>query len=533
MKTKIVLKKNVIPSDVEVVFCLSSKKENTKSYQKIFHQPHKKEDLVIIKPKTSQDIIQRIQEAIAEGSFLAKPQQILLLRGCGTQTKHTLVIGLGEITQPVQQGKETCLCFEVFRRSGAYTFKALNEMKVFTAQCDFQHLNVSSGQHTEQIMQAFLEGFYLASYQFEDHLSDEKKSSHVFKTLTVVAQNPSIEASLTKAMLKANHITEGVNFARWLADQPGNIITPVTLAQEVQKKFKGTKTKVTVWDEKRIQKERMGLLYGVGQGSKVESRLIVMEYKGTKNKTAPICLVGKGITFDSGGISIKPSRSMEEMKYDMCGAASVVGTLLALEQLKAKVHVIGIVASAENMPGSAATKPGDIHYSRKGLSVEVFNTDAEGRLALGDALCFATEQKPQLIVDVATLTGAIVVALGNYHAGYFVQNEDLAKNVKKALQATQEDAWRMPLVEGHRRSMKGMHADLKNISDGDKPGAGSATAAAFLSYFVGDGIPWVHFDIAGVAYHVGHLHPYCPKKGGSGIMVRTFCQLVIDSFQKP
>ena len=181
------------------------------------------------------------------------------------------------------------------------------------------------------------------------------------------------------------------------------------------------------------------------------------------------------------------------MKYDMCGAASVIGTLRALERLKAKVHVIGIVASAENMPGSAATKPGDIHYSRQGLSVEVFNTDAEGRLALGDALCFATEQKPQMILDVATLTGAIVVALGNYHAGYFVQNEDLAQAVQKALQATQEGAWRMPLVEDHRKSMKGMHADLKNISDGDKPGGWQCHSGRFFILFCGDGIPWVAF----------------------------------------
>ena len=276
----------------------------------------------------------------------------------------------------------------------------------------------------------------------------------------------------------------------------------------------------------------MGLLYGVGQGSSVDPRLIIMEYKGRGlKKKPPVCFVGKGITFDSGGISIKPSRSMEEMKYDMCGAADVIGTMVALEKLQAKVHAIAIVASAENMPGGSATKPGDIHYARNGLSVEVFNTDAEGRLVLGDALCLAVEKKPQFIVDAATLTGAIVVALGNDHTGYFVRGEPLVEAIKKALEATQENAWRMPLTEGHRKSMKGIHADLKNIGDGDHPGAGSAKGAAFLSYFVDEDIPWAHFDIAGTAYNVGHLYPYCPKRGASGLMVRTFCQLALNSFE--
>ena len=517
-------------ADVEILFCFRHKKTSAKNTSyKIFTLPSK-QDFTIIKPQVSQDILEKVQRAIDEKSFLAEDQQVLTLRDCGINTKHTLVIGLGDLKGFDQKQEDICL--ETFRRMGAIAFQSLALIKARTARLSLHHFDLFP-KKTNQVVQAFLLGFQLSSYKFEEHLS--KKSTIPFEELSFVQyssqSSKSTQAALQNAIVQTLHVSEGVMFARWLGDQPGNIINPVTLAQEVQKKFKKTAVKVTVWDKARIKKERMGLLYGVGQGSAIEPRLIVMEYKNKeiKGKVAPVCFVGKGITFDSGGISIKPSPSMEEMKYDMCGGADVIGTMLALEKLQAKVHVIGIVAAAENMPGGSATKPGDIHYARNGLSVEVFNTDAEGRLALGDALCLAVEKKPQFIVDAATLTGAIVVALGNHHTGYFVQGEDFAKDIEKALEATQENAWRMPLVEGHRKSMKGIHADLKNIGDNGNRGAGSAKGAAFLSYFVDD-IPWVHFDIAGTAWNVGHLYPYCPKKGASGLMVRTFCQLAMNSF---
>ena len=518
-------------TDVEMLFCFRGQKTShkDKSYE-TFNLPSKK-DFVIIKPKAPQDTLDRIQEAINEESFLAEDQKTLTLRHCGTDTTHTIVIGLGDLTDQ----KQDDLCLETFRKCGAIAFQSLSRIKAKEAKLSLHHFDLFSDR-TEKMLHAFLLGFKLASYKFEDHIS--KKSKVPFNSLLLALpqlskETKSKEMLLTNTIEQAFHICEGITFARWLADHPGNVINPVNLAKEVQKKFKGTSVKVTVWDKKRIEKERMGLLYGVGQGSSVEPRLIIMEYKGKglKKGKAPVCFVGKGITFDSGGISIKPSRSMEEMKYDMCGAADVIGTMVTLEKLQAKVHAIGIVASAENMPGGSATKPGDIHYARNGLSVEVFNTDAEGRLVLGDALCLAVEKKPQFIVDAATLTGAVVIALGSDHTGYFVREEGLAKAIEKALEATQENAWRMPLTEGHRKSMKGIHADLKNIGDGDHPGAGSAKGAAFLSYFVSDDIPWAHFDIAGTAYNVGHLYPYCPKKGASGLMVRTFCQLALNSFE--
>jgi leucyl aminopeptidase len=233
--------------------------------------------------------------------------------------------------------------------------------------------------------------------------------------------------------------------------------------------------------------------------------------------------VGKGLTFDSGGISIKPSAAMEEMKYDMCGGAAVIGTMLALARLKAKVNVIGLVPSTENMPGSQAVKPGDVYFARNGKSVEVFNTDAEGRLILGDALAYGTEQNPVAMFDAATLTGAILVALGNTYTGVFTRDRKLMRRVQDAADISGEWVWGMPLDDFHSDDMRGHHADLCNISSGRL--AGSSTAAAFLEEFVGKDVPWAHFDIAGTAWNVNSRLPYHPRKGASGVIMRTFVEL--------
>jgi leucyl aminopeptidase len=249
----------------------------------------------------------------------------------------------------------------------------------------------------------------------------------------------------------------------------------------------------------------------------------VMEYNGAAKTKAPVAFVGKGLTFDSGGISIKPSAKMEDMKYDMGGGAAVIGTMLAIAQLKLKVNVVAYVPATENMPGSRATKPGDVHTARNGKTFEVNNTDAEGRLILSDALCYASEQKPQVIIDAATLTGAMVVALGNIHTGYFTRYAALKTKVEKAGAASGELVWNMPLTDAHVKDMKGTFADLSNISSA--AGAGSATAAGFLEQFVDSDIPWAHFDIAGTAWACGNRLNYCTAKGATGVMVRTFVEL--------
>jgi leucyl aminopeptidase len=286
-----------------------------------------------------------------------------------------------------------------------------------------------------------------------------------------------------------------------LGDRPGNRMTPTILAEETQKAAKTTKLKVTVWDKARIKAEKMGSFLSVSNGSAQEPKFIMMEYNGAASSKRPICFVGKGLTFDCGGISIKPAAGMEEMKYDMCGGAAVISS-------------------------AAATKPGDIVIARNGKSIEVNNTDAEGRLILADALVYACEQKPAMILDTATLTGAMVVALGNIHTGYFTRDNDIAEMVEEASAESGELLWRMPLTDQHVKDMKGTYADLSNISN--SKGAGSATAAGFLEQFVDNDIPWAHFDIAGTGWHCGNRLNYCPSKGATGVLVRTFLRMAMN-----
>jgi leucyl aminopeptidase len=366
--------------------------------------------------------------------------------------------------------------------------------------------------------QAFSEGAHLGAYSFNELKSDKKEEE-----TAVIHIGDGASKAVAAGFATGETLAECINFSRRLGDMPGNLMTPEIFAAEVEKAAKGTGLKVTVWDKARIKKERMGCLIGVSLGSAVDPRFIILEYNGGGKSKKPVCFVGKGLTFDSGGISIKPAGGMEEMKYDMCGGANTVGTLLAIAKLKLKVNAIGYVPSSENMPGPLANKPGDITVARNGKSVEVNNTDAEGRLILADALSYATEQKPAFIVDTATLTGAMVIALGDLHTGFFSKNEKISKALEAAAAKTGERLWRMPLVDEHREDMKGTYADLNNISS--NKGAGSAHGAAFLECFVDLDIPWAHVDIAGTSNHTGHRLPYNPKKGASGCMIRTYVEL--------
>lgn len=363
----------------------------------------------------------------------------------------------------------------------------------------------------------------LAGYEFTELKSkgddkDEKKELSI-QILSKLAA----DAAVKKAFLEGTVLAESVNFSRRLGDLPGNLMTPEILAREAAAAAKGTGIKTTIWDRARIKKEKMGGLFGVSQGSDQEPRFIILEYKGAAASKKPICFVGKGLTFDCGGISIKPSASMEEMKYDMCGGANVIGAVLAIARLKLKVNAYALVPSTENLINGIATKPGDVHYARNGKSFEVNNTDAEGRLILADALCYASELKPEAIFDAATLTGAMVVALGNTHTGFFTRNGALKNRIEKAADKSGELVWNMPLTDHHVSDMKGTFADLSNISS--SKGAGSATAAAFLEQFVEKDIPWAHFDIAGTAWAVGGRLNYCSSKGASGAIIRTFVEI--------
>lgn len=435
--------------------------------------------------------------------------ECLFLRNasCG-DFKHILFYSLGQWSHDDH---------EALRSAGGNLEGALNAHKLNSVVIDLNSLGEGVGASA---IQALAEGLCLAAYRFDELMSSKKEAA---KEIKVVLAHQLVTKSHKEALNSALILAESVGFSRRLGDMPGNLMTPTILAEETKKACRGTKITITVWDKARIKKEKLGGLLCVARGSSEEPRLIKLEYKGGKTTHKPIVFVGKGLTFDSGGISIKPSAAMEEMKYDMCGGANVIGAMLAIAKLKLKVNAVAIVPATENMPGPGAIKPGDIIFGRNGKSYEINNTDAEGRLILSDALTLASELKPRFIVDAATLTGAMLVALGNIHTGYFTKDQELKAQIEESAKASGESVWHMPLCDFHTKDMKGTYADLSNLSAGK--GAGSATAAAFLEQFVESGIPWAHFDIAGTAWATGSRLSYTSKKGASGVMVRTFVEL--------
>jgi leucyl aminopeptidase len=460
---------------------------------------------------THSGLAARLKQSIDAKEVSAKSQEVTIFRELNLDGfRHAAVVGLGD--KPDAEG---------VRQAASAVMGAIKATKATSVVV---HGDAIPGGKGSNNLQAFVEGLILSDYNFDELKSKPKDEKSEKKSeLTVYIASKNQDAAAKKAIAEGTIIAESINFSRRLGDLPGNYMTPSILAETVVEAIKGTKIKATVWDKARIKKEKMGGLLGVAQGSDQEPRFIILEYKGGPASKKPICLVGKGLTFDCGGISIKPSAAMEEMKYDMCGGANVIGTILAIAKLKLKMNVLCMVPSTENLVNGQATKPGDVHTARNGKTFEVNNTDAEGRLILADALSYACEQKPAVIIDAATLTGAIVIALGNIHTGYFTRNEALKKKIEQAAAKSGEWVWNLPLTDHHVKDMKGTYADLSNISAGK--GAGSATAAGFLEQFVEKDIPWAHFDIAGTAWSIGGRVPYHPKKGASGVMIRTFIEL--------
>ena len=340
--------------------------------------------------------------------------------------------------------------------------------------------------------QTFVEGFVLGSYNFDKYFIKKKSSKNINITFLSSEQK-----ELIRAIKNAEIVTDGVNYTKDLQNEPGNFLTPEKFANNIKSKFKNTSIKVKVMDKKEIRKNKMGGLLAVGQGSSNPPRFIVLTYNGAKNKKSkPIAIVGKGVTFDSGGISIKPSNNMGEMKADMSGAGVVAGVLLSAEKAKLKINLIGIISSAENMLSGNSMRPGDVVITSSGKSIEVINTDAEGRMVLSDALVYASKQKPKLIIDLATLTGACVVALGELTAGMFTKDENLKGKLYRSGMKTFDRVWPMPMWDDYNYLIKSDIADVKNL--GSRWG-GAITAAKFLENFVDKNIPWVHLDIAGPA----------------------------------
>jgi leucyl aminopeptidase len=340
------------------------------------------------------------------------------------------------------------------------------------------------------------------------------------KVALLLDRRPADEQRAAETGLKEGiAIANGMALAKRLGNLPGNVCTPPYLGDQAKKLAKEFKLGVEVFDGKRLEKLGMGSFLSVARGSQEPARLIVLKYQGAAKSAAPYVLVGKGITFDSGGISLKPGAAMDEMKFDMCGAASVFGTLRTVAELKPKVNVIGIVPACENMPSGHANKPGDVVTSMSGQTIEILNTDAEGRLILCDALTYAERFKPAAVIDIATLTGACVVALGNVNSGLFSTDETLAGDLVRASKTMMDPAWRMPLDDEYGDQLKSNFADMANI--GTPGNAGAVVAASFLARFTKE-YPWAHLDIAGTAWKGG------AAKGATGRPVPMLTKFLLE-----
>ena len=373
----------------------------------------------------------------------------------------------------------------------------------------------------ENFVGHFLHGLKLKSYEFNIYKS--KKNKRLI-SINVIGSKNKISA---QSQLRFKALEEGTFFARDLVSEPGNILHPDEYAKRLSA-LKKYGLKINIYDDKQLKKLGMNALLGVGRGSIRGSYLVTMEWNGAKNNSKPLAFVGKGVCFDTGGISLKPAKFMEDMTYDMAGSATVVGLMKNLAVRKAKINAVGVVGLVENMPGGNAQRPGDIVKSYSGKTIEILNTDAEGRLVLADALTF-TEKKfqPKIMIDLATLTGAIIVSLGSEYAGLFSNDDKLSKQLLKAGEKVDEKLWRMPLHKNFDKLIDSKNADMQNINY--VGGAGSTTAAQFLQRFILNKTPWAHLDIAGMAFskYGGALN----SSGATGYGVRLLNKLIEDEYE--
>lgn len=384
--------------------------------------------------------------------------------------------------------------------------KALQELGTHQAVLGLHELQVKD-MAAADLLGLMARTAFETTYQFTTYKTTPSGRSGL-RDLSLTVLDKSLMTSARRAVAWAEAIAQGTALARDLGNQPSNVCTPTFLSEQAQLLAKASrKIKVKVLGEAQLEKLGAGAFLAVSRGSEEEGKLVMIEYRGTSSRTAPIALIGKGITFDTGGISIKPSAAMDEMKFDMCGAASVLGVMQTLIAAELPVHVVGVLACAENMPSGRARKPGDIVTSMSGQTVEILNTDAEGRLVLCDALTYVQKQyHPSIMIDIATLTGACVVALGKVTSGLFSGDDALAQDLIDAGRISQDPVWRLPLWNDYQELLDSPCADMANIGG---PTAGAITAACFLSRFT-QGTRWAHLDIAGTAWVSG------AKKGATG-----------------
>ncbi|MCK9362823.1 MAG: leucyl aminopeptidase [Syntrophales bacterium] len=450
-----------------------------------------------------------IQDIIGLGDFKGKFNEITVAyTHDNVSVKRIVSVGLGKRTD-----------FSLERLRGAFAKAAQHIRSInvteFSTALAFDDLRMPTDAAAEGVTEGVILGLYrYLPFKTVDRKDEQKIAS--FKIFINKGDLKTVRAAVKRAEIIAN----AVNFARDLVSAPGNEMTPTDLANAAQENLKGKNISFSVLNEAKMRKLGMNALLGVASGSHQPPKMIVAEYRGGKKSELPLALVGKGITFDSGGISIKPSENLDRMKTDMAGGAAVIATIRAASELSLPLNLIGIVPATENLPGGKAYKPGDILRSLSGQTIEVVNTDAEGRVILADALTYASRFKPAAIIDLATLTGACIVALGDEVIGMMGTDAELKGLIKEAAAVTGEKVWELPLGEQYDEMIKSDVADYKN--SGGRTG-GAITAATFLGKFVGGG-KWVHLDIAGPSWFE-KAKPYIPK-GASGIGVRLLVQLL-------
>ena len=476
----------------------------------------------VFESKRLSEAAQRLDEAsggtisriIRRGDIEGKTGQTLMLYDLpNVRSERVLLTGCG---------KQRKFDDNAYRKVIETSAASVQNSGATDACCCLIELPVGTRNTRWKIRQAVI-GIESKLYTFDQTKSAKEPPSHPLKKMILVAPHSDDGKKNQQAMYEGSAIATGMSLARDLANLPGNICTPSYLAERARAIKKGKRAlKLTVIDEQEMEKLGMGALLSVSRGSEQPAKLIILEYRGTDSKTKPIVLVGKGITFDTGGISIKPSEAMDEMKYDMAGAASVLGTIKACAEMELSINAVGIVAGAENMPGGRASKPGDIVTTMSGKTVEILNTDAEGRLVLCDALTYAQKFEPAFIIDIATLTGAVIIALGNHPSGLMGNDQKLIQDLIEAGVESGDRVWQLPLWNEYQEQLDSHFADIANI--GGRP-AGSITAACFLSRFT-EGYRWAHLDIAGTAWRTGK------EKGATGRPIPLLVDYLMKQVKK-
>ncbi|MDR3646609.1 MAG: leucyl aminopeptidase [Candidatus Babeliales bacterium] len=471
------------------------------------------DDSDLLDYKSLKKISPNIEKLAKDKKFKGALGSVLIVPTFNDNFSYLILMGLGK----TKINNE--VAFENYRRAIGSLVKLLPTHNISSVGFDLPKLDATPEyivEHTAVIAK-------MADYVFNVFHTDKKT---ILKTDINIVVSTALVKKLKSALDKGLLIAEAVNDARSWIDLPANMLTPADLAAHAESISKHEGLKCTVFTEKEIIKMGMGGLAGVSKGSELDCKLVIIEYK-TKEKNAPtVAFVGKGITFDSGGLSIKPAASMETMKEDMSGAAAVIATMKVIGQLKPKINIVGIAPIAENLPSGTALKPGDIVKFYNGKTAEVKNTDAEGRLILADALSYAVKHyKPDAIIDLATLTGACAYALGPFFSGLFSQHDELTQRVLDASKVSGEAVWRLPLTDDYKVAVKADVADLCNIGRKDYM-AGGTTAACFLQHFVGE-TPWVHLDIAGTAFNVPDVS-YYRRATATGVGIRLLTELAMN-----